>query len=116
LNQQGSAVVAGVVNIAMATLVTLSMLALAMAGYYNLVITDHAVAAASNLSRYGSAPQERYLLKRLELSLPELATYEVQTNRGGELSLVTVRFGLPGLGLLSEVKGEVSVAAATERL
>lgn len=109
--------VAGVVNIALATLVTLSVLALAFAGYYSLVIRDAAIDAASRAARFGAEDQQRYLMERLDLAIPELASYEVLQQKSQEISFVRVRYYLPGLGFLgSFTQGQLSVAAAAERL
>jgi hypothetical protein len=117
LNDSGSAVVAGVMNIALATLLTLSVLALSMSGYYSLVMRDAAIDAASNSARFGSENQHDYLLKRLDISLPELANFEVSQGNDGQLSHVVVDYALAGFGLLGEFNlGRLSVAAATERL
>jgi len=105
-----------VVNIALATLITLSVLALAMAGYYNLVIRDHAIDSASKLARYGSLSGEQYLLKRLDVALPQLARFEVDQYRGPLLSQVRVSYSIPGLGMVPGTTGVIQVAAATERL
>jgi hypothetical protein len=117
LNQRGSAVVAGVVNISLATLLTLSLLALSMAAFYALTIRDLAVAAASDSARFGAQPQQPYLLQRLDQALPLQANFQVNEQRGGELTQIRVNYKLPGLGLLGEFAGGVvSVAAATERI
>ena len=108
---------AGVVNIALASLVSLSTLALSLAGYYNLVIRDAAIEAASNAARFGSQNQQDYLLKRLDISIPELASFEVSEHRGSELTRVVVNYSLPGLGFIGHfASGQLNVAAATERL
>lgn len=113
----GSAVVAGVINITLATLVTLSVLALAMSGYYTLVMRDAAIDAASKSARFGSENQNQYLLRRLDLAIPELANFRVSTSSDGQLSHVAVDYSLPGFGLLGDFNlGRLSVAAATERL
>jgi len=117
LNDSGSAVVAGVMNIALATLLTLSVLALSMSGYYSLVMRDAAIDAASNSARFGSESQHDYLLKRLDISIPELASFKVSQGSDGQLSHVVVDYSLPGFGLMGEFNlGRLSVAAATERL
>lgn len=107
----------GVVNIAMATLVTLSVLGLAMAGFYSLAIRDAAIDAASKGARYQAPSQKEFFLRRLDISIPELANLEVRERKITELNELTVAFSLPGLGLLGEfLGGEISVAAANERL
>lgn len=117
MKDEGNAVLAGVVNIALASLVSLSTLALSLAGYYNLVIRDAAIEAASNAARFGSQNQQDYLLKRLDISIPELASFEVSEHRGKELTHVVVEYSLPGLGLVGQFAGgQLNVAAATERL
>lgn len=107
---------AGLANIVFATLVTLSVLALAMAGYYSLVIRDLAIESASKLAGYGAPSQRDYLLHRLELSLPELAGFQVQEQKGDALTQITVQYSIPGLGLMGVPAGQISVQAATERL
>lgn len=108
---------AGVVNISMATLATLSVLGVGLAGYYNLVIRDAAINAASQAARYGAADQSEYLVQRLDLSLPHLAKFSVSGNRQAELTHITVDYQIPGLGLLGDfANGRISVAAATERI
>ena len=117
LSDHGSAVVAGVINIAFATLITLSVLALALSGYYSLAIRDAAIDAASKSARFGAGNQSEYLMQRLDVSVPELASFRVSQGSDGQLSHVVVDYGLPGFGLLGNFNlGRVSVAAATERL
>ncbi len=115
-SDRGSAVVAGLANIVFATLITLSVLALAMAGYYSLVIRDLAIESASKLANYGAASQREYLLQRLQLALPELASFQVQEQKGDLLTQMTVQYSIPGMGLMGEPAGQISVQAATERL
>lgn len=115
-SDSGSALLAGLINIALATLITLSVLALGMAGYYTLVIRDLAIDAATDLATYGAPSQRDYLLKRLRTSVPELASFEVAELRGSNYAQVSVKFGLPGLGLLGTGNGQIDVQAATERL
>jgi hypothetical protein len=112
----GSAVLAGLVNIALATLVTLSVLALSLAGYYSLVIRNLAVDAATNLATYGASSQREYLLQRLRYSVPELASFEVSEVKNSSYSAISVKFGLPGFGLSGITQGRIDVQAATERL
>lgn len=112
----GSAILAGLINIALATLITLSVLALGMAGYYTLVIRNLAIDAATDLATYGAPSQQEYLLKRLRTSLPELASFEVAESKGSNYAQVSVKFGLPGLGLLGVGNGQLDVQATTERL
>jgi len=117
LNESGSAVVAGVMNIALATLIALSVLALSLSGYYNLAIRDAAIDAASKSARFGAGNQHDYLMQRLDVSVPELASFRVNQGSDGQLSHVVVDYSLPGFGLIGEFNlGRVSVAAATERL
>ena len=115
-SDSGSAVLAAVINIALATLITLSVLALAMAGYYTLVIRDLAIDAASELATYGAESQREYLLQRLRYSLPELANFEVTEFKDSNYAAIRVSFGLPGFGLIGLTDGQLSVQAATERL
>ena len=117
MSEGGSAVVAGVLNIALATLVSLSVLALSLSGYYSLVIRDAAIDTASKSARFGSGNQHDYLMHRLDVSVPELASFRISQGSDGQLSHVVVDYSLPGLGLLGDFNlGQVSVAAATERL
>jgi len=109
-------VLAGLVNIALATLVTLSVLALGMAGYYSLVIRNLAVDAATDLATYGAPSQREYLLKRLRYSVPELASLEVSETKNPHYAAISVKFGLPGFGLSGITQGQIDVQAATERL
>ena len=115
-SDSGSAVLAAVINIALATLITLSVLALAMAGYYTLVIRDLAIDAASELATYGAESQREYLLQRLRYSLPELANFEVTEFKDSNYAAIRVSFGLPGFALVGLTDGKLSVQAATERL
>ena len=115
-SDSGSAILAGVINIALATLITLSVLALGMAGYYTLVIRDLAIEAATDLATYGAPSQREYLLKRLRTSLPELASFEVTESKGSNYAQISVRYGLPGFGLLGVGNGQIDVQAASERL
>jgi hypothetical protein len=104
------------VNVALATLITLSVLALGMAGYYSLVIRNLAVDAATELATYGSPSQREYLLQRLRYSVPELASLEVSEAKNSNYSAISVKFGLPGFELSGIAQGQIDVQAATERL
>ncbi len=115
-SDSGSAVLAGLVNIALATLVSLSILALGMAGYYSLVIRNLAVDAATDLATYGSPSQREYLLQRLRYSVPELASLEVSEAKNSDYATISVKFGLPGFGLSGIAQGRIDVQTATERL
>lgn len=115
-SERGSAVLAGLVNITLATLITLSVLAIAMAGYYTLVIRDLAIDSATRLATYGSVSQREYLLQRLQVSLPELASFDVQESRGDSLTLIRVSYSLPGFGMFQPSATHLDVQAATEKL
>lgn len=104
-------------NISLATLLTLSVLALSMSGYYSLVMRDAAIDAASKSARFGAGDQRGYLLERLDISIPELASVKVSQGSDGQLSHMVLDYSLPGFGLLGDFNlGRLSVAAATERL
>lgn len=108
--------VGAIINSALATLVTLSIMSLSLAAYHTLLIRDAAVSAASQAARFDAPEQNRYLLKMLQNSLPDLASYEVSGLGVGEFVGVSVRSQLPGFGLLLPPAVTVAAMAPKERV
>ena len=114
LADAGSAVLSAVMNIALATLTTLSVLALVFTAYHGLVIQDAAISTASRAARAESTNQQPYLMKMLRNSLPSLAYFDGAIGRADQYVSVFVQARLPGLGLFSARPIEYSALAGRE--
>lgn len=108
--------VGAIINTALATLITLSVMTLSMAAYHTLMIRDAAITAASSASRYAAPDQSRYLLKLLDSSLPDLASYEVKPMGLGNFVGISVASQLPGFGFLQPPAITVQAIAPKERV
>lgn len=114
LGDSGNAVLSAVMNIALATLTTLSVLTLVFTAYHGLVIQDAAITAASKAGRAESTDQQPYLLKMLRNSLPSLASFDGSISKSEKYVAVTVQAGLPGFGFLKPPTIEYSALASRE--
>ncbi|MCF8528685.1 MAG: hypothetical protein K9G13_02100 [Aquiluna sp.] len=104
-------------SIFFATLITLSLLGLSFSAYHVLIIRDAAISAASKAALKDSPSQDRYLLKLLDDSLPELASYQVEGFGSERLVGVRIHGYIPGLGVLPSFgEFDVDVAATREHL
>jgi hypothetical protein len=113
---EGNSVVGAILNTALATLITLSVMSLSFAAYHTLMIRDAAISSASKAGRVNLPEQNKYLLKLLDQNLPDLASYEVK-----ELSLpnfvgVSVRAKLPGFGFIEPPAISIQAIAPKERV
>lgn len=113
---EGNSVVGAVINSALATLVTLSMLTLSFSAYHTLMIRDAAISAAANAGRIHAPEQNKYLLKLLDSSLPDLASYEVVPLQVESFVGVSVRAKLPNFGFLALPEAQVIALAPKERV
>lgn len=115
-SSRGNAVVGAIINITLATLLTLSVLALALSAYNTLLIRDAAVNAASRLALPESPSQQPYLQRLLDDSLPELAGIEVTELENGDLVGYRIASRLPLFGFLSFLPSDAEVLVAKEKI
>ena len=114
LGDAGNAVLSAVMNIALATLTTLSVLTLVFTAYHGLAIQDAAIATASKAARAESTDQQPYLLKMLRNSLPSLASFDGNISKSDKYVAVSVQAGLPSFGFLKPPTLEYSALASRE--
>jgi hypothetical protein len=115
-DDRGNAVLAAVMNITFATLITLSVLGLILSAYNMLVIRDAAIEASSRLSLPEAPSQQPFLRRLLEDSLPELASYEIEEHVSDSLVGYTIRAKQPLLGFLGTGTLEAEVLVAKETI
>jgi hypothetical protein len=114
LAEKGNSVVSAVMNIALATLITLSSVTVVFSAYYGLIIRDAVITAASRAGKAESVNQYPYLLQMLKNSLPSLANYEADIVQEGEFMRVNVTAKLPGFGFIEPPPINYSALAARE--
>jgi len=114
LEDKGSAVVSAVMNIALATLITLSLVTLVFSAYHGLIIRDAAITAASRAAKAESINQYQYLMRMLKNTLPSLASYEAEITQHGDFVKVDVATRLPGFGFIEPPAINYSALAARE--
>ena len=114
LSDSGNAVVSAVLNIALATLITLSLITVVFSAYYGLIIRDAAVTAASRAAKAESVNQYPYLMRMLNNSLPALANYDANISQQGDFMKVNVTSKLPGFGFIEPPMMNYSALAARE--
>lgn len=108
--------VGAVVNIALATLITLSVLALILSAHNTLQIRNAVIDAASKAALSEAPNQQRYLLRLLDTNLPHLAGFEVDSSANGGFIGFRARTTLPGFGFVFGISDEVIVYGAKESL
>ena len=113
---EGNSVVGAILNSALATLVTLSIVTLSFSAYHTLLIRDAAIASVSKAGRIQTPEQNKYLLRLLDSSLPDLARYEIETFDTGQYVGVNIVSRLPGFGLMAPPISSVQVIAPKERV
>lgn len=96
----GNVVLAALMNISLATLVCLSIIALVFSAYHGLVIRDAAATAAARGAKAQATDQQPYLLRLLDRSLPALAQYQTEFSGNGRFVQVRVNSSLPGFGFI----------------
>lgn len=114
LSDSGNAVVSAVLNIALATLITLSLITVVFSAYYGLIIRDAAITAASRAAKAESVNQYPYLMRMLNNSLPALANYDANISQQGDYIKVNVTSKLPGFGFIEPPTINYSALAARE--
>ena len=114
LSDSGNAVVSAVLNIALATLITLSLITVVFSAYYGLIIRDAAITAASRAAKAESVNQYPYLMRMLNNSLPALANYDASISQQGDFMRVNVTSKLPGFGFIETPMFNYSALAARE--
>lgn len=113
---EGNSVVGAIINTALATLITLSMVTLSFTAYHTLMIRDAAISAAAKAGRIHAPEQNKYLLKLLDSSLPDLASYEVKPIGVDGFIGVSVKSQLPGFGFLAPPPVTIQALAPIERV
>ena len=113
---EGNSVVGAIINTALATLITLSVMSLSFAAYHTLMIRDAAISAASKAGRVAAPEQNRYLLRLLDQNLPDLASYQLAPLGTGEFVGVRVTSQLPGFGFISPPEISIQAIAPKERV
>lgn len=113
---EGNSVVGAIFNTALATLITLSVISLYFAAYHTLMIRDAAITAASSAGRVDAPEQNKYLLKLLDISLPDLASYEVSPMGVPGFVGVSVTSRLPGFGFIKLPEVQIQAIAPRERV
>lgn len=98
----------------MATLISLSTLALGFSAINTLVIRDAAIEAASRSALAEGQGQREYLVKLLDENLPSLASYEVNEVQTNQLTGYRIEASLPGLGVIPMANSAVGVAVTRE--
>jgi hypothetical protein len=115
LKDEGNAILATVLNLALSTMISLSVITLSFSAYHTLIIRDAAVKAASSSALAETPGQQKYLLKLLKQSLPMLSNYEVQQFGDDRFLGYRVKAQVPGLGFIGELWPiEVQAVAARE--
>jgi len=114
LADRGNAVVSAVMNIALATLITLSLVTVVFSAYHGLIIRDAVITAASRAAKAESVNQYPYLMRMLKNSLPSLANYDADITQEGEFLRVNVTAKLPGFGFIEPPPLNYSALAARE--
>ena len=112
----GNSVIGAVINTALATLVTLSVMSLSFAAYHTLMIRDAAITAASKAGRFSAPQQNQYLLRLLDENLPDLASYEITPLGLGNFVGVRVVSQLPGFGFIEPPAISIQAIAPKERV
>jgi hypothetical protein len=112
----GNSVIGAVINTALATLITISVMSLSFAAYHTLMIRDAAVTAASKAGRVSAPEQNKYLLRLLDTSLPDLASYRLAPLSTGDFVGVSVTSQLPGFGFISPPSISIQAIAPRERV
>ena len=113
---EGNSVVGAIINTALATLITLSVMSLSFAAYHTLMIRDAAISAASRAGRVAAPEQNRYLLRLLDQNLPDLASYQLTPLGTGEFVGVRITSQLPGFGFISPPEISIQAIAPKERV
>jgi hypothetical protein len=98
----------------MATLISLSTLALGFSAINTLVIRDAAIEAASRSALAEGQGQRDYLVKLLDENLPSLASYQVNKLQTNQLTGYRIVASLPGLGVIPMASSVVEVAVTRE--
>lgn len=113
---EGNSVVGAILNTALATLITLSVMSLSFAAYHTLMIRDAAISAASNAGRVNAPEQNRYLLRLLDINLPDLASYDISPMGVEGFVGVSVKSQLPGFGFIQPPALFIQALAPRERV
>jgi hypothetical protein len=112
----GNSVVGAVLNTALATLLTLSVMSLSFAAYHTLLVRDAAISAASKAGRVSAPEQNQYLLRLLDQNLPDLASYQVNPLKMGSFVGVDISSQLPGFGFIEMPAISIQAIAPKERV
>ena len=113
---EGNSVVGAIINTALATLITLTVLTLSFSAYHTLMIRDAAISAAARAGRVQAPEQNKYLLKLLDSSLPDLASYQLSPISVDGFVGVSVVSELPSFGLIPAPQVRIEALAPRERV
>ena len=117
MNDRGSAVVAALAGITLATTVTLTTLALGLSAINVLVIRDAAIDASQQAALAKSSSKNDYLLRLIQKRVPSMVSVRVVEITQGDVTGYRVEGQLPGLGFLSGLTNvSVEVSAANETI
>ena len=108
--------VGAIINTELATLITLTMMTLSFSAYHTLMIRDAAISAAAKAGRVQAPEQNKYLLKLLDSSLPDLASYELSPIAVDGFVGVSVKSQLPGFGFIAPPPASIQALAPKERV
>jgi hypothetical protein len=103
-------------NIALATLTTLSSVTVVLSAFYGLIIRGAVITAASLAGKAESINQHPYLKQMLKNIPPSLANCEASIAQEGGFMKVNVTAKLPGFGFIEPPPINYSVLAAGETL
>jgi hypothetical protein len=116
---RGSAVVGAVANLALLTLLTVSLVAVVFAGYHLSVLKDIAVSASRQgaLAEQEPGAAERYALRLMRESVPLLAAHRAEVATQGGLVRVELTAAVPLMGALpSDLKISARAESSLESL
>lgn len=108
--------VGSLLSITLATLLTLSILALGLSAMNSMLIRDAAITSASRAALSEAPSQREYLMRMLDNNLPHLASFEVDELTQDGLVGFRVTSRLVGFGLWEPSWGSVVALAAKERI
>ncbi len=111
--------VGSIANLALLTLLTLSLMAIVFAGYHLSVLKDIAVSASRQGALAEQEPRaaERYALRLMRESVPLLASHQAEVATRGGLVRVALTAAVPLMGALpSDLKISARAESSLESL
>ena len=117
MNDRGSAVIAALAGITLATTVTLTTLALGLSAINVMIIRDAAIDASQQAALAKSSSKNDYLLRLIQKRVPSMVSLRVVEIYDETVTGYRVEGALPGLGFLSGLTNvSVEVSAANEAI